>query len=601
MASPAMSRAQFALRRVRVSHPRSRLVRFESSRPGPEGRTYYPPPPPLPRRSLGRIAAVAGLTILGAVGAGGAYAYLNTPKPEPASDTEKPELIFEKPRKKPRSKEEGRDFVSPQHVQVKKSWENPGVYAWGSNAGRVVAPDSKETIIKTPRRIRYFDGQILRDLKFEHNCGAAVNEKGDLIQWGVGFSNDATTPEVTLKGKDLTKITVSRDRVIALSSSGLVYSVPVSKADQSVSKKEAPISSSWFPSLWSGSQSTSSTIYRLLKPSNLSWNETIVDVQSGLEHCLLLTSKGRLFSAAASSSEYPSKGQLGIPGLAWKNRPSGVPYDHPQEVSTLRNVNIKSIAAGDYHSLALSKDGHIFTFGDNTFGQLGFQPDVYAPYIDTPCGLPINQLYTGTNLSPKVTSIAAGGLQTFFTVDATKTRGQSSTDLVPTRDVGRVIAETWACGEGIHGSLGNGKWTHVSRGPAKIKALSGLEEYNEATNGITPIRVSRIIVGGDHAAAILDNMTHTVSSSDSETDTNFGADVLFWGGNEHWQLGTGKRANLNVPTYIGALEGSGATLEDNRLQVTPRTKVKLPGSGRTVSVEQRVECGRGVSAVYSAA
>ncbi|KAK4227638.1 protein FMP25, mitochondrial [Podospora fimiseda] len=563
MASSAMSRAQFALGRVRISNTR--------------------------------------LTILAAVGAGGTYAYFKTSSPEPLSDTGKAELIFEKARKKAKSKEEGRDSVSPQHVQVKKSWENPGVYAWGSNTGRVVAPDSKEPIIKAPRRIRYFDGQILRDLKLEHNFGAAVNEQGDLVQWGVGFSKDAATPEVTLKGKNLTKITVSRDRVIGLSSNGLVYSVPVSKADQSVIKSEDSSSfSSWFPSLWSGNQSTSSTIYRFLKPSGLSWNEKIIDIQAGLEHCLLLTSKGRLFSSAASSSEYPSKGQLGIPGLTWKNRPAGVPYDHPQEVSTLRNVKIKSVAAGDYHSVALSKDGHIFTFGDNTFGQLGFQPDVYAPYIDTPCGLPINKLYAGTNLSPKVTSIAAGGFSTFFTVDATKTRGQSSTDLVPTRDVGRVTAETWACGEGIHGSLGNGKWTHVSAGPAKIKALSGLQEYNEATNGVTPIRLSKIVVGGDHAAAILDNRTHTVSSSNSETDTNFGADVLFWGGNEHWQLGTGKRANVNVPTHIGALESGGAALEDNRLQVTPRAKVKLPESGRTVSVEQKVECGRGVSAVYSA-
>ncbi|KAK4166572.1 regulator of chromosome condensation 1/beta-lactamase-inhibitor protein II [Cladorrhinum sp. PSN259] len=599
MVSPAMSRAQFALRRVRSSHLHSRWVRYESSGPGPGGRTYYPPPPPLPRRSLARVAAIAALTIFGAAGAGGAYAYLKAPAPEPISDTEKPELIFEKARKRARSKEDGKDSVSLQHVQVKKSWENPGVYAWGSNTGRVVAPDSKEPIIKSPRRIRYFDGQILRDLKLENNFGAAVNEKGDLVQWGVGFSPDATTPEVTLKGKDLTKITVSRDRVIGLSSNGQVYSLPVSKADQSLSKNEAAASSSWFPSLWSGSQSSSSTTYRLLKPSGLSWNEKITDIQSGLDHCLLLTSKGRVFSSAASSSEFPTKGQLGVPGLTWKNRPSGVPYDYPHEVSTLGNVKIKSIAAGDYHSLALSKDGHIFTFGDNTFGQLGFQPDIYAPYIDTPCGLPINQLYTGTNFSPKVTSIAAGGLATFFTVDATKTRGQSSIDLVPSRDVGRVVAETWACGEGIHGSLGNGKWTHVSSGPAKIKALSGLQEYNEATNGTTPIRLSKIVVGGDHAAAILDNRTHTAVSSDSETDTHFGSDVLFWGGNEHWQLGTGKRANLNVPTHIGALESSGGAL-DNRLQVTPRTKVKL-GNGRTVSVEQRVECGRGVSAVYSAA
>jgi len=39
-------------------------------------------------------------------------------------------IKFEAPRKKPISKEENKDLISSQHLQVKKSWENPGVYAW---------------------------------------------------------------------------------------------------------------------------------------------------------------------------------------------------------------------------------------------------------------------------------------------------------------------------------------------------------------------------------------------------------------------------------------------------------------------------------------
>ena len=42
------------------------------------------------------------------------------------------------------------------------------------------------------------------------------------------------------------------------------------------------------------------------------------------------------------------------------------------------------------------------------------------------------------------------------------------------------------------------------------------------------------------------------------TDTNFGADILWWGGNEHYQLGTGKRNNVNSPVYIGPLDGDDA-------------------------------------------
>jgi hypothetical protein len=37
--------------------------------------------------------------------------------------------------------------------------------------------------------------------------------------------------------------------------------------------------------------------------------------------------------------------------------------------------------------------------------------------------------------------------------------------------------------------------------------------------------------------------------------------------------------------------------EEHRFQITPRKKIRV--NGRNVSVEQRIECGRGVTAVYS--
>lgn len=98
------------------------------------------------------------------------------------------EITIEKPRKtKGLSKEQNRDVISSQHLQVKRSWENPGLYAWGSNSGGVVAPDSNEAYIKQPRRIPCFDGLLLRDVKLDRHFGAAVTENGDLLQWGLGI------------------------------------------------------------------------------------------------------------------------------------------------------------------------------------------------------------------------------------------------------------------------------------------------------------------------------------------------------------------------------------------------------------------------------
>ncbi|MCJ1395763.1 hypothetical protein MMC18_008649 [Xylographa bjoerkii] len=505
------------------------------------------------------------------------------------------EMTIEKTKKrKGLSKEENRDSISSQHLQVKKSWENPGVYAWGSNSGRVAAPDSEEAFVKSPRRIPFFDGVLLRDIKLDRNFAAAITENGDLLQWGSDFSAESRQPIPTLKGKNLTQVQISRDRIITLSSSGKVYTLPVSQPDQLSGPK--PQESSWIPFL----SSTSPISYRTIQTP-----EKVTSIASGLDHVLLLTSSGRLFTAASSSTEFPSKGQLGIPGLTWTHRPEG-PYDQPHEITTLRGFNIRHVAAGDYHSLAVDGEGRVFTFGDNSLGQLGFDPNAESPYIDAPSLLPISKLYAGTSQTPRVTSIAAGGVNSFFTIDATRVAAPGE-DPSGIRGIGRVTSDTWACGQGTWGGLGNGRWTHVQGSPTKLKALSGLFEYDEPTSTVIPIRLARLSVGSTHASATMNNVTHVgAHSGSSENDTNWGADVLWWGGNEYYQLGTGKRNNVAQPLYIRPLDAGEKKgkekekekeKEEHRFQITPRGRVKV--NGRWVEMEQRVECGRFVSAVYS--
>ena len=508
-------------------------------------------------------------------------------------------IQVEKPKKtKGLSKEENRDVISSQHLQVKRSWENPGVYAWGSNSGRVVAPDLDESPIKLPRRLSFFDGLLLRDIKLDRNFGAAITEQGDLLQWGVGFSPETRQPTPTLTGKGLKSLTISKDRIIALGSNGNVYSLPVSQEDQVRGAK--PLESSWVPFY----SSRSSISYRLLQPKDLGWGERVSSIHSGLEHLLLLTSSGRLFSAASSSEEFPSRGEMGVPGLNWTTRPPG-PYDQAHEITTLRGFEIAAIAAGDYHSLALDKEGRVFAFGDNSSGQLGFDPSSESPYIDAPSLLPISRLYSGSNSTPRVTSISAGGTNSFFTTDATRV-AQPGEAAESKTGLGRITADTWACGQGILGTLGTGRWTHIQGTPTKIKALSGLFEFDENNNTIVPIRLKRLSVGSTHASATMDNVTHvragTSTSTDSRNDTNWGADVVWWGGNEFFQLGMGKRNNVALPGYIAPLDAAaekekGKRREEHRFQITPRHKIDL--GGRSVSMEQRVECGRMVSAVYS--
>ena len=505
------------------------------------------------------------------------------------------DIVIEQTKKKPDvTKEENRELVSSQHVQVKKSWENPGIFAWGSNTGRVPAPDSDEAYIKHPRRISYFDGQITRDLKLSRDFAAALSENGDLYQWGVGYSTETRQPARTLAGKNLVSLALSKDRIIALSSSGTVYSIPASRQEQETGPKLRE--SSWIP-FWTQAAPIS---YRTIQPT-LSTFERVTAISSGSEHALMLTTSGRIFSAVSSSTSFPTCGQLGVPGLTWENRPTGS-YDQPHELATLRGFKATSIATGDLHSLVLDAEGRVFAFGDNSLGQLGQQPSAEVTAVDAPSLLPTARLYAGSGKVPSVTSIAAGGSNSFFLIDATQKSALGETSASPSAQLGRVSADAWACGGGVLGQLGAGRWIHMQGTPIKIKALSGLFEYDETNQKIVPIRVARLSIGATHSAAVLANITYLdAHSGTSEGDTNWGADVVWWGGNEHWQLGTGKRSNCASPVYIGPLgAGDGKEKrEEHRLHLTPRKKVRL--GNRSVSMEQRVECGRFVTAVYSGA
>ena len=473
------------------------------------------------------------------------------------------------------------------------------MYAWGSNSGRVAAPRSNERVIKTPRRIPFFNGMLLRDIKLDRSFGAAIDENGDLLQWGRGYAKDCMDPVKTLKGKHLKKLAISRDRILALGNSGNVYSIPVSQEDQEngLKLREA----SWIP-FWSR---TADISYRRTTPFNLGWGEKIQDITCGLEHLLMVTSKGRVFSAAAGSEDFPSKGQMGIPGLMWATRPPGA-YDQCHEIVTLRGFNIAEIAAGDYHSLTADKDGRVFSFGDNSYGQLGHDLSRESSFIDSPALIPTQRLYAGANQIPRVTGVGAGGNNSYFFVEAAKTAMTNSLDgsVVGARRGPPVTADVWSCGHGISGMLGVGRWTHVQSTPVKIASLSGLFEWDDVANRAIPIRLARLSVGTNHAAAVMDNVTYVdATKHSSENDTNWGADVLFFGNNEFYQLGTGKRNNLPSPSYIQPLDSDserkvrGKDDQQHRFQITPRKDVNV--GGRRVSVEQRVECGRGLTAVYS--
>ncbi|KAL7982105.1 hypothetical protein Chor_001162 [Crotalus horridus] len=109
-------------------------------------------------------------------------------------------------------------------------------------------------------------------------------------------------------------------------------------------------------------------------------------ISCGKEHSLAISNQGRVFSWGAGGF-----GQLG----------TGILENSliPKKIDSLSMYNVIQIACGQYHSIALTKDGRVFSWGQNIHGQLGLGKGL--PSQATPCnisslaGIPVAQVAAG--------------------------------------------------------------------------------------------------------------------------------------------------------------------------------------------------------------
>ena len=84
----------------------------------------------------------------------------------------------------------------------------------------------------------------------------------------------------------------------------------------------------------------------------------IIDIVSGYEHCIGLTAYGECYSWGLN--QY---GQLGIGNTEDQSI--------PQKIDEFFDKMIVQICCGAYHSIAVTSEGELFSWGHNTFAQLG--------------------------------------------------------------------------------------------------------------------------------------------------------------------------------------------------------------------------------------
>lgn len=164
-----------------------------------------------------------------------------------------------------------------------------------------------------------------------------------------------------------------------------------------------------------------------------------------------------------------------------------------------------------------------------------------------------------------------------------------------------------ACGNGQSGSLGSAVYSNAKPEPVRVKNVSGLLECtrislfififetktntdSEQTNNMQPIRPHSISVSPTgHVLLALD----TLSKS---TGIHSGRDLMVWGANYDFQLGTGKRSSLASATNLHRADGSRYMLMTARADVVK----DLRGAvwKRNAQVEQTAVAGVGNSLVY---
>jgi alpha-tubulin suppressor-like RCC1 family protein len=166
----------------------------------------------------------------------------------------------------------------------------------------------------------------------------------------------------------------------------------------------------------------------------------------------------------------------------------------PVQVTGLTS-NVAAVAAGRYHSCALTTAGAVWCWGENDYGQLG-----NATTTSSNVPVPVSGLTSG------VTAIATGN---YHTCAITSTGS----------------ARCW--GYNPHGQIGNGNTGTNATSPAQVSGL---------TSGVTAITA-----GADHTCAI----TSTGSAR-------------CWGVGVDGQLGNGTSTSSNVPVQVSGLT-SGVT------------------------------------------
>ncbi|XP_032717734.1 E3 ISG15--protein ligase HERC5 isoform X1 [Lontra canadensis] len=240
----------------------------------------------------------------------------------------------------------------------------------------------------------------------------------------------------------------------------------------------------------------------------------IHSVDQGAEHMLILSSDGKPFEYNYS-------------------------IEHARFQCILQEKSIIQITCGDYHSLALSKGGELFAWGQNLHGQLGigrlFASIPTPQVVEHLSGVPLVQISAGKAHSMALSmsgNIYSWGRNDLGQLGLGHTDGEEFPSLIEALDSQKV--EFLACG-GSHTALLTEDGQVFTFGAGKYGQLG----HNSTQNELRPrlvtelcgIRVTQVACGRRHTLAYVSDL----------------GKVFSFGSGKEGQLGNGGTHNQLIP------------------------------------------------------
>ncbi|XP_022764770.1 PH, RCC1 and FYVE domains-containing protein 1-like isoform X3 [Durio zibethinus] len=179
---------------------------------------------------------------------------------------------------------------------------------------------------------------------------------------------------------------------------------------------------------------------------------------------------------------------------------------HPKLIDSLKNINVEHVACGEYHSCAVTLSGEMYSWGGSAcnFGLLGHGSET-SQWVPKKLNGPLEGMH--------VSSVSCGPWHTAVVTSA---------------------GQLFTFGDGTFGVLGHGDCKSVSV-PREVESLKGL-------------RTVRAACGVWHTAAVVEVMVG------SSTSSNCSSGKLFtWGDGDKCRLGHGDKEARLVPTCVAAL------------------------------------------------